>query len=84
MRKALFLLFFVCCWGIVSGQHDWHRVIVVMNEQYDNIELGRKTQFMDKAQRREFAINDHKTFCEASQAEVMEIGRASCRERVLW
>ena len=71
MKKAFFLLFFVCCWGMMSGQDDLHRVIVVMAEQYDNVELGRKTQFMDKAQRRAFAVKDHKTFCETSQAEVM-------------
>ena len=72
MKKAFFLLFFVCCWGMMSGQDNpLHRVIVVMAEQYDNVELGRKTQFMDKAQRREFVINDHKAFCETSQAEVM-------------
>ena len=59
----------MCCWGMMFGQDNpLHRVIVVMAEQYDNVELGRKTQFMDKAQRREFVINDHKAFCQASQA----------------
>ena len=65
-------MFFVCCWSMMSGQDNpLHRVIVVMSEQYDNVELSRKTQFMDKAQRREFVIMDRKAFCETSQAEVM-------------
>ena len=55
------------------GQNEELRhVIVVMEKQYDNTEMGRKTQFMDKAQRRDFVINDHKAFCQASQAEVLD------------
>lgn len=51
---------------------ELRHVIVVMEKQYDNVELNRKTQFMNKAQRREFVINDHKAFCQASQAEVLD------------
>ena len=73
MKKALLLLTFAFCWAMMSGQDaPLHRVIVVMADQYNPMELARKTQFMDKAQRRAFAINDHKAFCEASQAAVLE------------
>ena len=61
------------CFGEIIGQNrELHHVIVVMEKQYDNVELSRKTQFMDKAQRREFVISDHQTFCQASQAEVLD------------
>jgi subtilisin family serine protease len=71
MRKACILLFCVFCWAMVSGQNrPLHRVVVVMNEQYNPMESSRKTSFMDKAQRRDFVINEHKAFCQASQAEV--------------
>ena len=72
MKKAFFLLFSVLCFGLMLGQNaPMHRVIVVMADQYDPIELSRKTSFMDKAQRRDFAIADHKAFSQASQASVM-------------
>ena len=72
MKKALFFLFITLCFGTMFGQNgELRHVIVVMEQQYDNVELSRKTQFMDKAQRREFTISDHKAFCQASQADVM-------------
>lgn len=61
------------CFGMLFGQdREFRHVIVVMDKQYDNVELERKTQFMDKAQRREFVINEHMAFCQASQAEVLD------------
>jgi subtilisin family serine protease len=47
-------------------------VIVVMEKQYDNVEMCRQTQFMDKAQRRAFVISEHQAFCHVSQAEVLD------------
>ena len=73
MKKVFLFFVLVFCFGMLSGQSEkYHHVIVVMEQQYDNVELSRKTQFMDKAQQREFAINDHKAFCQASQADVMD------------
>ena len=73
MRKAIPILFFVFCFGLIYGQdNDFRHVIVVMEKQYDHTELSRKTQFMDKAQRRQFVISDHQVFCETSQAEVLD------------
>ena len=46
--------------------------MVVMEKQYDNVELSRKTQFMTKQQSRAFAISDHQAFCQASQAEALD------------
>ena len=72
MRKGIIFLVFVFCCGLAFGQSEHlHRVIVVMAKQYDHVELSRKTQFMEKEQRRDFVINDHKAFCQASQAEVL-------------
>lgn len=73
MKRIFVFLFLVLCFGLIYGQdHELRHVIVVMEKQYDNVELNRKTQFMDKSQQREFAINDHKAFCQASQAEVLD------------
>ena len=65
-------MFLVFCFGVLFGQNkEFHRVIVVMEQQCDNVEMCRKTQFMDKAQKREFVINELQAFCQASQAEVL-------------
>ena len=73
MKKVFLFFVLVFCFGMLSGQSEkYHHVIVVMEQQYDNVELSRKTQFMDKAQQREFAINDHKAFCQASQADILD------------
>lgn len=73
MRKTAILLLLALCFSASFAQNkELRHVIVVMEKQYDNVELSRKTQFMNKAQRREFVINDHKAFCQASQAEVLD------------
>ena len=73
MKKAFFFLFFALCFSIAFGQDkDLHHVIVVMERQYDNIEMCRKTQFMDKVQRRQFVIDERQAFCQASQREVLQ------------
>lgn len=73
MRKTVTLLLLTLCFSASFAQtKELRHVIVVMEKQYNNVELSRKTQFMDKAQRREFVINDHKAFCQASQAEVLD------------
>ena len=60
------------CFGVIFGQNkEFHRVIVVMKQQYDQVEMTRKTQFMDKAQKREFVINELQAFCQVSQSEVI-------------
>lgn len=72
MKRIFSLLFFVVCYGLMMGQNgDLHHVIVVMTDQYDEVAMARHTQFMDKVQRRAFAISDHQTFCQASQKEVL-------------
>lgn len=73
MRKTVTLLLLALCFSASFAQtEELRHVIVVMEKQYDHVELNRKTQFMNKAQRREFVINDHKAFCQASQAEVLD------------
>ena len=73
MKKIFSLFFLVLCCGMMMAQNSEHRhVIVVMKQQYNHAELGRKTQFMDKTQRRAYAINDHKAFCQVAQAEVLD------------
>lgn len=65
----MFLMLF--CSLMMGQNNDLHRVIVVMNQQFDEVGLARKTQFMNKKQRREFVINEHQAFCQASQQSVM-------------
>ena len=73
MRKVFILTFLFLCFGMLSGQvRELHHVIVVMTEQYDEIGTARKTQFMDKAQRRDYVINDHQAFCQVSQQAVLQ------------
>ena len=72
MKKAFVFLAFVFCCGLAFGQSEQlHRVIVVMAEQCNPVELGHKTPFMSKTQRRDFVISEHKAFCQQSQSEVI-------------
>lgn len=73
MKRIFTLLIFALCASVMFGQDkELHRVIVVMERQYDNVELSQRTQFMNKAQRREFVINELQAFCEASQADALD------------
>lgn len=66
-----FLIFFVLLmsFGMIFAQS---RVIVVMNERYDDVNLSVKTRNMTKSQRRDFVIQERMAFCQASQQDVME------------
>ncbi len=71
MKKTFTFLYLLLCWGVMFGQNDQLRhVIVVMEGQYDAVSAARKTQLMDKEQRRQFVISDRKTFCENAQRDV--------------
>ena len=73
MRKAFLLVFFSVFFSVAFAQNKtFHHVMVVMDKQYDNAALGRKTQLMTKQQSRAFALSDHQAFCQASQAEVLD------------
>lgn len=70
MKKFLtFLVFFMSCVAVVAQSH---KVIVVMNDKFDNSQLARKTQYMTKAQRRDLVISERMAFCYASQQDVMD------------
>ena len=69
MKKFLVLLVFLMSFGAVFAQS---RVIVVMAEQYDDVNLAVKTQHMTKSQRRAFVIENKKAFCRASQQKVID------------
>ena len=73
MKKLVAFLLLAFCFSVIYGQNnELHHVIVVMEKQFDDVNLGRKTLMMDKAQRREFVINEHINFCQASQAEALD------------
>ena len=67
-RFFAFLVLMACCAMMLAQQ----RVIVVMNDKYDDTQLSRKTQFMTKAERRSFVIQERMAFCQASQQNVMD------------
>ena len=47
------------------------RVFVIMRQQYDQQQLNRRaTQFMTRAERREFVVNELKQFAETSQYDL--------------
>lgn len=70
MKKFLtFLVFFMSFVAVVAQSH---KVIVVMNDKFDNSQLARQTQHMTKAQRRDFVISERMAFCYASQQDVMD------------
>lgn len=70
MKRFFVFLVFLMSFGAVFAQS--HRVIVMMNEKYDDAQLTRKTQSMTKAQRRDFVIREKKAFCYASQQDVVD------------
>ena len=57
------------CFSTIFAQS---RVIVVMADKYDNIQLSKQTRNMTKAQRRDFVIQERMAFCQASQQDVMD------------
>lgn len=69
MKKFFVLLVFLMSFGAIFAQQ---RVIVVMNDKYDNTQLARKTQGMTKSERRDFVIQERMAFCQASQQNVMD------------
>ena len=69
MKKFLVFLVILMCFSTIFAQQ---RVIVVMNEKYDNTQLARQTQGMTKSEWRAFVIQDRMAFCQASQQDVME------------
>lgn len=46
-------------------------IIVTMTERFNGAQPNPKKHFMDKAQRRDYVINERKSFCQASQTDVM-------------
>ena len=69
MKRFLTFLVFLMCFSTIFAQS---RVIVVMSEQYDEVGLAVKTQYMSKAQQRAFVIADKKAFCYTSQQKVVD------------
>ena len=68
MKRFLTFLVLLMSFGTVFAQS---RVIVMMSDKFDNSQLSRKTQYMTKAQRRDFVIQERMAYCSASQQDVM-------------
>jgi len=82
-----FVLVMLCCIGIALGQKidpvlsadigrsqnqtELFRILVVMNQQYDQTAISRQTSFMDKATKRDFVVKEKKRFSNMLQADVM-------------
>ena len=68
MKRFLTFLVLLMSFDTVFAQS---RVIVMMSDKFDNSQLSRKTQYMTKAQRRDFVIQERMAYCSASQQDVM-------------
>ncbi len=50
------------------------KVIVIMKSQYDRTQLNRRADYyVNRAERREFVVNELKAFAEASQLSLIHI-----------
>ena len=49
------------------------RIIIVMSEEYNQIQMSRQIQYMDKAERRAYVIDELQRFSKASQYDLMEL-----------
>ena len=49
------------------------RIIIVMADEYDQNQMSRQIQYMDKAERRAFVIDELQRFAEASQYDLMAL-----------
>ena len=58
-----------------SNPDQLHRIIVVMDAQYDQTTMERRTSFMNKSNRRSFVINEMQRFTRDSQSDVLEVMR---------
>lgn len=54
-----------------SNSRELHPIVVVMGKQYEQADMSRKTQYMDKQTRRDFVINEMKKFTKNLQSDVM-------------
>lgn len=56
-----------------KGSDEKHRIIIVMEEQYDEVQMNRQTQQLTKAEKRTFVINELQRFSAARQKKVLEL-----------
>ena len=74
MKKPIFILILALCFNALFGQStSLQHVIVMMAERYDDTHLAQKTALMTSSQRRDFVIAERKAFCQASQAQVIDL-----------
>ena len=68
MKKNFALFVFLMAFSQIFAQQ---RVIVVMNEKFDDSNLSKQTANMTKTELRDFVIQERMAFCEYSQQDVM-------------
>ena len=55
------------------NENESIEVIVIMKSQYDRAQLNRRADYyVTRAERREFVVNELKTFAEASQYDLIQ------------
>lgn len=69
-KRLLTFVLLTLCFGTMIAQP--RKVIVMMADKYDAANIAVKTQYMTKAQRRDFVISERKSFCMASQQNVID------------
>ena len=101
---TLILLLFVCICGyaqildpalleemVQRGEDEKIQVVVIMKSQYDREQLNRRADnFVSRAERREFVVNELKQFAEVSQYELrstlseMERHDMTTTPKIIW
>lgn len=56
-----------------TSSSEQFRVLIVMAEEYDQVQMTRQIQYMEKAERRAFVVNELQRFSRASQNDIMQV-----------
>lgn len=56
-----------------TSSSEQFRVLIVMAEEYDQSHMTRQIQYMEKAERRAFVVNELQRFSRASQSDLIQV-----------
>ena len=62
-----------------TGNEEVFHITIVMAAEYDQTQMAHKTQFMDKASRRAFVIDELQQFAKSSQYDLMQLLEESAK-----
>ena len=56
-----------------TNPNEKYRIIITMNDRYDDVQMTRQTQYMTKAEKRTYVMNELQSFSSASQQNVLNL-----------